>query len=105
MKKDEVKNTNLSLTEVIGAAIQLPGVKVNREDFLRMQFKKESLDKVAQIVEVGPVCADCGRDELRRMGTRIINDKTMLSTAASFATGLPGGLTMAADIPADLMQF
>lgn len=105
MKKTEEKGTNLTLTEVIGTAIQIPGVKVDREDFLRMQFKKESLEKVAEIIDVGPVNAQCDRAQLRRMAQKIVNDRTMVSTAASFAAGLPGGLTMAATIPADLMQF
>lgn len=105
MKKTEAQNPNLSLTEVVSAAVQIPGVKVNREDFLRLQFKKEPLDQVARIIEEGPVKSGYDRATLRKMAQKIINDRTVFSTAASFAAGLPGGLTMAAAIPADLMQF
>lgn len=33
--------TNTALTDIISAAISLPGVKVNREAFLREQFKSK----------------------------------------------------------------
>lgn len=105
MKKTDMQSSSPSLTEVIKAAVQVPGVKVNREDFLRMQFKKEPIDHVARIVESGPVQAGYDRAALKKMAHKIINDRTVFSTAASFAAGLPGGLTMAATIPADLMQF
>ena len=105
MKKTSESNMNLSLTDVICTAIQVPGVKINREDFLRNQFKKESLERVSQIIECGPIVAACDRNELRKAAQRIVNDRTVFSTAASFAAGLPGSLTMAAAIPADLMQF
>ena len=104
MKKEEV-GVNLSLTDMITTAIQLPGVKVNREEFLRVQFKKESLENLTRIIEVGPVRAGYDRAIIRKMAQKTVNDRTVFSTAASFATGLPGGLTMAAAIPADLMQF
>lgn len=103
--EDKAKNLNLTLTDVIGTAIQMPGVKVDRDEFLRIQFKKEPLEKVAEIIEIGPVKAQCDRAQLRKMAQKIVNDRTVFSTAASFAAGLPGGLTMAAAIPADLMQF
>lgn len=104
MKKEEV-GVNLSLTDMITTAIQLPGVKVNREEFLRAQFKKEPLENLTRIIEVGPVRAGYDRSIIKKMAQKIVNDRTVFSTAASFATGLPGGLTMAAAIPADLMQF
>jgi hypothetical protein len=39
------------------------------------------------------------------MAKRIINERTIVSTGASFVAGLPGGLAMAATIPADMLQF
>lgn len=105
MKKKEEVSVSLSLTDVIATAIQMPGVKVNREEFLRAQFKKEPLKNVMRIVDVGPVNAEYDRVFLKKMAQKLVNDRTVFSTAASFATGLPGGLTMAAAIPADLLQF
>lgn len=97
--------SNVSLESVISTAIQIPGVKVNRELFLRERFQKEPKELVDQIVELGPVDAQISQDTLRKMAKRLINERTLISTGASFAAGLPGGLAMAATIPADMLQY
>ena len=43
--------------------------------------------------------------ELDRAAQKCINQAVMQSSAISFATGIPGGLAMAATIPADIAQF
>lgn len=60
--------SNVSLESVISTAIQIPGVKVNRELFLRERFQKESKELVDQIVELGPVDAQISPDTLRKNG-------------------------------------
>ena len=104
-KKEQKPEVNISLENVIATAIQVPGVKVNRELFLREQFQKESKELVEAIVENGPVNAQIRQDSLRKMAKKIINERTIVSTGASFVAGLPGGLAMAATIPADMLQF
>lgn len=94
-----------ALVNVITTAIQIPGVKVNRELFLREQFQKESKETIEHIIEVGPVKAKIGRKKIKKLADRILKDRTAKSSAASFAAGIPGGLAMAATIPADMMQF
>lgn len=103
--KTEKKETNISLENVISTAIQIPGVKVNRELFLRERFQNESPEIVEQIVKIGPVDAQVNRDTLRKMSKRLISERTLASTGVSFMAGLPGGVAMAATIPADMVQF
>lgn len=103
--KTEKKENNISLENVISTAIQIPGVKVNRELFLRERFQNESPEIVEQIVKIGPVDAQVSRDALRKMSKRLINERTLTSTGVSFMAGLPGGIAMAATIPADMVQF
>lgn len=106
MAKDTtVQKENISLEKVISTAIQVPGVKVNREAFLRLQFQNESPEIIDDIIARGPVEAGFTSEQLRKKATRIINEKTIYSTGASFLAGLPGGLTVAASIPADMLQF
>lgn len=96
---------NTSLVKVIASAIQVPGVKVNRENFLLEVFKKESSNMRSKIIEVGPVKAGISRKKLKQLAMQTINTRTMVSSTASFVAGLPGGLAMAATIPADTLQF
>ncbi len=96
---------NFTLTEVITTAIKMPGIKVNRDTFLKEQFKDVSKEKMEKIIDVGPVKAGAGRRILKKMANNLINTRTAVSTTASFAAGLPGGLAMVAAIPADVIQF
>ena len=103
-KKTEEKNS-VDLTSVISTAIQGPGVKVNRDSFLREQFKNLSPNDLTRIIEIGPIEAGYSRNDLKKKANRIIKERTAISTSASFVAGLPGGLAMAATIPADMIQF
>lgn len=98
-------NNSITLTDVISTAIKVPGVKVNREAFLREQFKKEDEAVINTIVEAGPVVAGRSRKELKNMASKVLTVRTAASTGASFLAGLPGGLTMGIAIPADITQF
>lgn len=99
------KEKSTSLVEVISAAIKIPGVKVNRDIFLREAFKKASSEKMERILEVGPVAAGCTRKQLKNIANYYVNLRTLTSTGISFVTGLPGGLAMTATIPADTLQY
>ena len=99
------KEDNYDLANIITTAIKIPGVKVTREYFLREQFKDLSKEEIELIVEKGPVEAGIEQEVLRKKANRIIKERTAFSTSASFLAGLPGGWTMAATIPADILQF
>lgn len=96
---------NISLTDVITTAVQIPGVKVDRTLFLKDAFKDVDLDTLDNILNNGPVNAGMERNEMARRAKKLINDRTLMSSGASFMAGLPGGLAMAATIPADMLQF
>ena len=94
-----------TLTNVITTAIKIPGIRVDRDSFLRDQFKEMDPVAINNIIAVGPVAAGCDRDTLRRKADGIILGTTLVSTGASFLAGLPGGLAMAITIPTDILQF
>ena len=97
--------TDNMLIQVIESAIKLPGIKVNRETFLVSIFKDVDPDFRDAILRLGPVEAGVERDVLKKKALALVNDRTLKSTAMSFAAGLPGGVAMAATIPADTVQY
>ncbi len=101
----QIEKKQFDLTSVISNAIKIPGVKVSRTDFLTEQFKECDGDSLSLILEKGPIAFGCKREELEKKAKRIIKTRSALSTGASFLAGLPGGLAIAAAIPADLLQF
>ena len=98
------QSTQAALEVIVNNAIQIPGVKVDRQKFLAETFAKEKVD-MRQIIDLGPIEAGCARETLAHMADKLIFMRTGASSAASFAMGLPGGLAMGATIPADTLQF
>ena len=45
------------------------------------------------------------REDIMLLSKKLILARTSQSSIASFVTGVPGGLAMAATIPADILQF
>ncbi len=100
----EQLNTVFSLENAIVSAVQLPGVKVDRSSFLRNIFAKTDIDLDA-LVASDPIQAGVPQDKLMQLAKQHILSRTTQSSFASFAAGIPGGLALAATIPADLLQF
>ncbi|MBR0404585.1 MAG: hypothetical protein IJI68_05205 [Eggerthellaceae bacterium] len=93
------------IVEIIEKAMTVPGVKVDRKDFLNKFFDSSDPERRARIIEVGPVEAGCSREELLRLAKGLVNKRTLESSGFSFAAGIPGGIAMAGTIPADLLQY
>lgn len=100
----ELQIKDFAIENVISGAIQIPGVKVDRRKFLSEWFAKEDVN-LNDVVEYGPIAADCSPEMLSRLAGKLILDRTSKSSMASFVAGIPGGIAMAATIPADLLQF
>ena len=104
----EEKNNDLSkqmmLEEVITKAVQIPGIRVNRKQFLKEQFESKA-NNLEEILEKGPIEAGIKREDINILARKLILARTSQSSIASFVTGIPGGLAMAATIPADVLQF
>lgn len=94
-----------AIESVISSAIQIPGVKVNRDKFLAEIFATEKNVKIQEVLDKGPLEAGATREQLSNISTKLILKRTSQSSIASFVAGIPGGLAMAATIPADILQF
>lgn len=104
----EEKNNDLAkqmmLEEIITKSIQIPGVKVNRKQFLAEQFASRA-DNLEEILDKGPIEAGIKREDIILISKKLILARTSQSSIASFVAGIPGGFAMAATIPADVLQF
>lgn len=103
-EKDNDLAKQMMLEEVITNAVQIPGVKVNRKQFLAEQFASKT-DNLEEILDKGPIEAGIKREDIILLSKKLILARTSQSSIASFVAGIPGGLAMAATIPADILQF
>ena len=98
------QTSEVALEAIISNAIQIPGVKVDRDQFLADTFAKEKVD-IQKILDLGPVEAGCSQEMLARIANKLILSRTSLSSATSFAMAAPGVLSMGLSVPADTLQF
>ena len=96
--------TNIMLEEIISKSIRIPGVKVDRNKFLAEVFSNKA-NLLKNILDSGTIEAGISREEINSLANKLIIKRTGQSSFASFAAGIPGGLAMAATIPADILQF
>lgn len=91
--------------KVLATVLKMPGVKVDRIAFLRTELRPYcNQSRLQMIGSVRPytVVSEQVVDKLAR---QCVRHHTALATATSTIAGLPGGLAMAATLPADLVQY
>ena len=85
---------------------KLPIVNINREEFLKKElqgrYKPEVVEKA---IQYNPAYAGICVEEINKIAESCIELEARRVTALSAATGLPGGWTMAATVPADIVQY
>src|SRR5436305_1509054 len=98
--------SNHSLEVILTNALKVPGVKVNRSEFLTKTLEEYVGYKgLPDLLEKGPVEAGVSIHILDKIARSLVEKRTLQSSGASFAAGIPGGIAMAATIPADTLQF
>lgn len=91
-----------SWDKVMNLALSMPMVKVDRNTFLMNEFSM--YDNADQLRDKRPI--DLFDDEvIERAARGVINSHLTKATVASTAAGIPGGLVMAATMPADIAQY
>jgi hypothetical protein len=89
--------------QTVGAVAKLPLVRVDREAFLRNKFAESKYLDV--ILERGPQ-AVYSLESLRKKANSLITNSAVKTSAASFASGLPGNpIVMVAAGGADVAQY
>jgi len=106
MSESVIKKESNTFQEILNAAVRVPGVRVNRSDFLRKSLSKHfQQDVVSTAVEFNPARAGISTKELNKIAKSCINYETNKVTAISAAAGVPGGYAVFASVPADLTQY
>lgn len=103
--KNGISN-EINVESILALAIKTPGVKINRTEYLTKELKLYySQETVDMALERNPAYAGIPRSAIDTIAKRAIDYETSKVTAISFAAGVPGGIAMAATIPADLAQY
>lgn len=92
----------VSWDKVMNTALSMPMVKVDRTAFLVKEFSM--YDNADELRDKRPI--DLFDEEaIERAARGVINSHLTTATVTSTAAGIPGGLAMAATMPADIAQY
>jgi hypothetical protein len=106
LEKNTVSNNESSFYLVLETAMKIPGVRIDRAEFLRREltnhFKPEIVDLA---IEKNPAFAGITVSQIEMIARSSINYETGITTATSAAAGIPGGFAMLGTVPADITQY
>jgi len=107
MEVTKAENNNEIFNGFMKGLLSMPGVKVDRDTFLKESLAKytKSYDLIEKAIEVGTIEAGFSRMTIDLIANKVMKNNVFDSTKYSFFTGIPGGFAMAATIPADTAQF
>lgn len=92
-------------SKILATVLKMPGAKLDRISFLRHELRPYcNQSRLQMIGSVRPYTV-VSEEVVDRLARQCVRYHTTLATAASTVVGLPGGLAMAATLPADITQF
>lgn len=101
-----VQLTPQQLLEAMNKIWKLPGVQINRDEFLTKVLEPHcSAAQLNHALMYSPTAAKVTPELLSTLADKAIKTEVMRASALSGAAGLPGGIVGVASIPADQLQF
>ncbi len=99
-------NGEIDIEDFIIIGLKTPGIKVNRNDFLKKElFKNYPQNMIDDAITYNPAHAKIPSSEIDRIADEVIEYERKCVSGISAALGMPGGFAMAATIPADIAQY
>ncbi len=96
----------VDIEDVILMAFKVPGVSINRENFLRKELvNKYDAEIIEKAILETPMKAKIGREDVEKIAIAVIQNERIKVSGISAALGTPGGAAMVATIPADIAQY
>lgn len=103
---DENGNGEIDIEDIIIKGLKVPGIRINREEFLRKQLMKLYPEQVIETaIAESPMKAKIPVCEIDRLADEVIKFERNCVSGISAALSTPGGWAMAATIPADIIQY
>lgn len=91
--------------KVMGAALSMPGVKIDRDDFLKKELMNYCSPEQLNLAISSRPINGVSKEIIDRIANSCINSHTTKVTTISAVAGIPGGFAMAGTIPADMAQY
>lgn len=105
-KSKAIENDGSTFTKVLEAAAKLPGVRINREAYLRSSLRRFcSEEQIEQAIATSPAAAGIPQSVVYGIANTAIKFETSKATGLSAAAGVPGGVAAIATTQLDVVQY
>lgn len=103
---DENGNGIIEIDDVIIKCLKIPGIKIDRENFLRKEFSnKLSPEVIEKAILESPMKAKINPEFINKIADDIIKYDRIQVSGISAVLSAPGGCAVIATIPADIAQY
>lgn len=111
--KDELKNKidqngdgQITIEDVIIMGLKVPGVKINRSEFIKKEFSKYYSEEIIDnIVKYNPAHENIPINKISKIADDVIQYERLCVSGISTALSAPGGFAMVATLPTDIAQY
>lgn len=103
---DQNGNGEIDIEDVIIMGLKVPGIRIDRASFLQKELQKSfPQDVIDDAIENNPMHAGIPAKSIDKIADEVIKYERACVSGISTALGMPGGVAMAATIPADIAQY
>lgn len=103
---DQNGDGKVDIEDIIIMGLKVPGIRIDREQFLRKELQSKCLPEVVEkAVASNPSRAGIPQEVIDPIADAVIKYERACVSGISAALGMPGGVAMAATIPADIAQY
>lgn len=96
----------VDIVDIIILAVQMPGIHIRRDRFLRKELSKNHPTYVVEdAIARTPALAGIPSKEIDKIADEVIKFERNCVSGISAALGMPGGAAIAATLPADIVQY
>lgn len=103
---DQNGNGEIDIEDVIVMGLKVPGIRIDRANFLQKELQKYFPQEIIDdAIAHNPLHAEIPSDVVDKIADEVIKYERACVSGISAALGAPGGIAMAATIPADIAQY
>lgn len=103
---DQNGNGEVDIEDVIIMGLKVPGIRIDRAQFLQNEFRtKVPQEVIDDAIAFNPLHAKIPSELIEKIADEVIKYERNCVSGISAALGMPGGVAMAATIPADIAQY
>ena len=103
---DENGNGEIDIEDVIVKGLRVPGIKINRANFLQKELlKRYQQEIIDEAIRTNPMSAGIKPKDIDEIADQVIEHERRGVSGISTALSMPGGAAMLATIPADIVQY